>query len=310
MDPCKVCGPYSQCKQINGQAVCSCLSEYIGVPPACRPECAISAECPLDQACIKQKCVNPCLGACGHNAECRVINHNPLCVCPPTFEGDPFVACRLAVTYEPTVVSPCDPSPCGPNSICRADNGLPSCTCMTGYQGQAPYCKPECISNSECPSQLVCRNNKCTNPCIGSCGTNAECKVLSHSIICLCSEGYTGNPMVQCTLAFQEEPLAPCSPSPCGPNANCREQNGVGACKCIENYFGNPYEGCQPECLIDQDCAGNRACIGNKCQDPCTGRCGINANCFVINHTPTCYCNNGYTGDAHRRCALLSRKWI
>lgn len=208
----------------------------------------------------------------------------------------------------PIEVNPCQPSPCGPNSICKDINGSPSCSCIPEYRGQPPYCKPECISNSECVSQLACVNQKCTDPCIRACGANAECRVVSHSAMCTCAQGFVGDPFTQCTFQTPTEILTPCSPSPCGPNAVCREQNKVGACICNEDYFGNPYEGCRPECVSNSDCPGNRACIGNKCQDPCPGTCGINAECTAINHVPTCTCIIGYTGDAYRRCNHIARK--
>lgn len=88
-----MCGQNSQCREINNQAVCSCLPDYLGVPPACRPECVVNAECSQNKACIKQKCVNPCIGSCGIRATCEVINHNPVCACPGGFSGDPFVEC-------------------------------------------------------------------------------------------------------------------------------------------------------------------------------------------------------------------------
>lgn len=93
--PCEPspCGPYSNCREVNGHAVCSCQPSYIGTPPSCRPECMISADCPLDKACIKQKCQDPCPGTCGINARCQVVNHNPICSCTAGFTGDPFVRC-------------------------------------------------------------------------------------------------------------------------------------------------------------------------------------------------------------------------
>lgn len=87
------CGPYSQCRVVNGHAVCSCQTDYIGTPPACRPECMVSADCPQDKACINTKCKDPCPGTCGLNARCNVVNHNPICSCPVGFNGDPFVRC-------------------------------------------------------------------------------------------------------------------------------------------------------------------------------------------------------------------------
>lgn len=87
------CGPYSQCRVVNGHAVCSCQPDYIGTPPACRPECMVSADCPQDKACINTKCKDPCPGTCGLNARCNVVNHNPICSCALGFTGDPFVRC-------------------------------------------------------------------------------------------------------------------------------------------------------------------------------------------------------------------------
>lgn len=94
-NPCQPspCGPNSQCREINGHAVCSCLTGFIGSPPSCRPECMVSSDCPQDRACLKQKCVDPCPGTCGLNARCQVVNHNPICSCSPGFSGDPFVRC-------------------------------------------------------------------------------------------------------------------------------------------------------------------------------------------------------------------------
>lgn len=94
-DPCvpSPCGPYSHCRVVNGHAVCSCQANYIGIPPACRPECMVSADCSQDKACINSKCQDPCPGTCGLNARCQVINHNPICSCSPGFTGDPFVRC-------------------------------------------------------------------------------------------------------------------------------------------------------------------------------------------------------------------------
>jgi hypothetical protein len=94
-NPCNPspCGQNSQCRAVNGQSVCSCVPGFIGSPPACRPECVTSAECPLNEACVNQKCIDPCPGTCGLNAKCQVVNHNPICSCPPDYTGDPFVRC-------------------------------------------------------------------------------------------------------------------------------------------------------------------------------------------------------------------------
>lgn len=94
-NPClpSPCGPHSICRVMNDRAVCSCSPGYQGTPPHCRPECLVSTECPAHLACINQKCNDPCPGLCGLNADCQVVNHNPICSCPRHYLGDPFTHC-------------------------------------------------------------------------------------------------------------------------------------------------------------------------------------------------------------------------
>lgn len=98
------------------------------------------------------------------------------------------------------VVNPCQPSPCGPYALCQVVNELPSCSCLPEYKGTPPNCKPECISNSECPANQVCVQQKCTNPCPSLCGTNAECHVVHHIVHCVCPNSYTGDPYTSCSF--------------------------------------------------------------------------------------------------------------
>lgn len=99
-------------------------------------------------------------------------------------------------------------------------------------------------------------------------------------------------------LAIEPQKLDLCNPSPCGPNTKC--DNGV--CTCISEYHGDPYTGCRPECIVSYDCPRDRACIRNKCVDPCPGTCGQRAVCEVINHIPMCNCPPGFTGNAFTEC--------
>jgi len=101
-----------------------------------------------------------------------------------------------------------------------------------------------------------------------------------------------------------EDPKDPCFPSPCGPNALCRAIGDAPVCNCMQNYMGIP-PNCRPECSINSDCPANRACIREKCRDPCPGSCGLLARCLVINHTPSCVCPEGYTGDPFISCNVL-----
>lgn len=75
------------------QAACSCLENYIGRSPNCRPECTINAECPGNLACLNERCRDPCPGSCGSFTTCSVVKHAPICQCLPEYTGDPFNGC-------------------------------------------------------------------------------------------------------------------------------------------------------------------------------------------------------------------------
>lgn len=96
------------------------------------------------------------------------------------------------------IKDPCYPSPCGPNADCRNINGFPSCACHATYLGFPPNCRPECSINSECSSHLACINEKCQDPCPGSCGLSADCNVIHHTPTCTCINGYIGDPFTSC----------------------------------------------------------------------------------------------------------------
>ena len=94
----------------------------------------------------------------------------------------------------------------------------------------------------------------------------------------------------------------PCDPNPCGPNSNPPRVIGDRCqCSCLPEMIGSP-PNCRPECVINQDCPIDKACINRKCQDPCPGLCGINAQCNVRNHVPICICNKGFSGDPFVQC--------
>lgn len=91
----------------------------------------------------------------------------------------------------------------------------------------------------------------------------------------------------------------PCNPSPCGNNARC---SGAGICTCLPEYHGDPYVDCRPECVLNSDCPRSKACVRNKCTDPCIGMCGQNAICEVSNHIAMCICPSGMQGNAFVQC--------
>lgn len=318
VDPCEPspCGQYSSCRVINDHAVCSCQSNYIGTPPSCRPECIVSTDCDQNRACISQRCSDPCVGTCGPGSECQVINHNPVCICPIGYTGDPFFSCikienKALPPPAPLDDNPCVPSLCGPHSQCRVIDNFPACSCLINFIGRPPNCRPECLINEECSGNLACQNERCLDPCPGSCGVNTYCNVIKHSPVCICNPGFTGDPFKECVVIVREilttERPSPCSPSPCGANAVCNERNGVGSCSCITDYFGDPYTGCRPECVTNSDCDRNSACLNNRCINPCVNACGSMASCRVVNHAPACFCIPDYTGNPKTGCTPIGR---
>ena len=91
------CDPGIQCNVYGGQvAMCDPCSGPSGIYNLiCRPECLAHSDCPFNFACLGRKCRDPCPGSCGVNANCMVINHNPVCSCPTGLVGNPFEHCSV-----------------------------------------------------------------------------------------------------------------------------------------------------------------------------------------------------------------------
>lgn len=132
---------------------------------------------------------------------CQVLNHRPSCSCAPGYTGDPYTRCYKPSPITPIVkpINPCQPSPCGQNSECKVINESPACSCLPTFIGLPPNCRPECSINSECPANRACMNQKCVDPCPGSCGINTQCTVINHTPSCTCDAQYSGDPFQGCS---------------------------------------------------------------------------------------------------------------
>lgn len=108
------------------------------------------------------------------------------------------VLSSIEVEPRPAPVSLCIPSPCGPNADCRVVDSRPVCSCLAGMLGAPPNCRPECVIHQDCPLHLACFGNKCKDPCVGSCGFNAQCNVQNHRPLCTCLPGFEGDPFSGC----------------------------------------------------------------------------------------------------------------
>lgn len=56
----------------------------------------VNDDCPYNRVCTNNRCVDPCVGLCGINANCVTRNHIGTCQCLPGHNGDPFSGCQVA----------------------------------------------------------------------------------------------------------------------------------------------------------------------------------------------------------------------
>lgn len=292
-DPCAVsnpCGTNAQCRTLQHRPTCYCPDGWAGNPQVTcyQPECRVDDDCPYDKACINNNCLTPCaLTTCAYGSECVVYNHKAECRCPPGTQGNPLISCipgvcqynedcadhevcdRLNRVCRPA----CDEDSCAVTAICRGQNHQPKCVCPTDTTGN-PYIEclskplPGCRSDSECPSQLICLNGACQNPCRNTdiCHPDQECKVLD-------------------TLPFRTL-----------------------LCQCPQDTFIDTTGRCvsiSQQCAVDTDCANTEKCIRGSCIDACkVDVCGKNAICKSQYHQSQCTCPPGYTGRPHLECIL------
>ena len=200
---CTRCQKGSGCIGVaNHIEECQCLSGYNRTKNGeCRlPECFINKHCLESKpVCDTGICVNPCDGACGVNAECRILGSSAACLCRKGFTGNPFVICE-----EKPEVNLCEPNPCGPNTKCKYRKDIypqtEECFCLEGYTENNNQCIKEarCHSNYDCDNDKVCVHEMCLDPCKDRCGENAICTTKYHVASCTCREGTSGDPFVSC----------------------------------------------------------------------------------------------------------------
>lgn len=315
--PCT--GIDSECFPNNHVADCRCRKGYYGNPlDRCRViGCYSNGDCPGDHSCINMQCIDPCVhdNPCSSRAECRVLNHLPICRCPPRFTGNPYVNCQPEVRPECREDSDCPDKlaclgnkcqnpcliihPCTEPSECRVLPTYPIrtmvCVCPSGYvssgsgtcQATKPILKIECTKDDDCPTERSCINAVCRDPC--ACGPNAVCKVINHKPLCSCTLGYDGNPDIACTKGnffF----------------TSIRFEKNL----CIDTYCIICFRSSVAGCRTDGDCSGSHACVQRNCVPACSpSSCGKNAICHGINHKAICECPPGFGGNPRDSCVLL-----
>ena len=298
VDPCD-CAENADCSPRNHRGICTCIPGYTGdpygirctpIPPPPDDRCKEDKDCPSKEACIDRECVDPCraIQPCADNARCDVYSTLPLrtmtCTCLPGYTGKGDVRCDKILPPEPV----------------------------------------GCSSDSECGSSQACRNRQCINPCHSEdpCAPSAICSVDNHRPKCQCPPGFTGNPRSQCskikrgecdhddecpdnTACIEHQCLDPCRISePCGQGALCETTSHRAVCRCPPTWGGNPHEECfQYECLIDDDCPYDKACVNKECTNPCQKvLCGERAECKAEAHKAVCFCPLGLQGNPLVAC--------
>ena len=294
LSPCHVT---SVCSVVNSlpfrTMICSCREGWVPESDTrCKPVelpnppgCARDDDCPNGEACVNRQCKDPC--DCGTGAQCFVEDHRPVCVCPPGYVGNPQISCEpigcqsdgdcrdRETCVQGDCVNPCLlQDPCGRHAECYPSRHRANCRCLPGYEGD-PFVGCEvigCRTDPECPTDRACRNKDCINPCIYE--------------------------------------------NPCAPNAECLVSQHQPQCRCPIGYTGNPRVACvpipAPECVQDEDCPSQHACLDNTCRllCPALSPCQEPATCSVIDSLPVrtmiCSCPDGFVASEDNSCKTLA----
>lgn len=247
---------------------------------------------------------------CGNSSIC-VSNdgrRKPYCLCQKGFYGKP-PNCRTGCANNTDCsinevcdesnrcVDPCKPSPCGDNSNCRSGNHSAAiCSCLDGFFPESDLgCRPEEHKDTKIDLDLI--KDQLRSPCGEKCGKNALCGTDGS---CKCSQGFTGDPKVECTVEPKPEVSNKCTPTPCGRFSICDVIVDRYNCSCLEGFLGTPPL-CHP-CTSSLDCDAKMLCLDQKCvKNPCENFCGKNAECGVKNGKVECSCENN-EGNPFKAC--------
>ena len=126
-------------------SILSCTDKIIDFIPKCtfqpncvlvapRPECTQDPDCPQSEACINERCIDPCIvsNPCAPQAQCTTRAHHPVCTCPQGYGGDPYTQC-----YRPECRTDSD---CPLDKACINENCLNPCANSDRPCGRGAEC--------------------------------------------------------------------------------------------------------------------------------------------------------------------------
>lgn len=305
------CGRGAQCQNGPRNIECACPAGYLGNPYV---QCQDINECNEN--------------ACGQNSLCINTLGSYDCKCKDGYSGNPFVVClrvQKAQCEDPSVCkcgldapcpsgfvcknqkceNTCENIICGPRAVCESGK----CLCPEGFSGNAAdlikgcTIKEQCFYDGDCNSAEICFQiakgfRKCVDTCSKiQCGPNALCVGQNHRSVCICADGYNGNPSdlnigcqpeqklidhipgscnvdTDCNKGHacvllengQKSCLSVCQKVVCSQNEICHvDKNGYPVCQCEQGYIWNPVASiCDkpstPDCIKDNDCSRSAAC--------------------------------------------------
>ncbi|OXA50315.1 uncharacterized protein LOC110854096 [Folsomia candida] len=191
----------------------------------------------------------------------------------------------------------CFPSnPCGPNSVCKTTPGnapIQKCSCRVGFMGRPPNCRPECILDMDCPAEMECSGQRCSNPCsLNRCGQGARCRVVNHRAKCSCPPGHIGNPERNGKCGRSRGPSLQYFPVEYEAMRESGEKFG-GFVSGGSHEFG----GTTSESEESNENSVAEVFVQNQDQFPCDPwPCGPNSQCKPVGADAHCYCSKGYIG--------------
>ncbi|CAH8475494.1 unnamed protein product [Schistosoma intercalatum] len=215
-----------------------------------------------------------CVTCDRHGEVCRPEGASYRCECGQGLKLMPDNTCQATSLMDVTnyLGVQCGSVNCHTHARC-IDPNQAFCQCLPGYRGDGvSHCESDPCS--KCRRNEICENGICiasgVDLCEGiQCGEQAFCQ----DGACVCTPGYTGDPVVKC---YEEREL--CAGVQCHRFGQCYENR----CYCSHGYVGDGVNFCDA-----------------RANDPCDGvRCAANGRC----QDGRCVCDPGYTGDGYNEC--------